>query len=145
MSESAGREHNLRTCKKCSAEKHISEFEQFRWECRHCRGIKREKNRAARYRYQKQPRSEHRKKYHAEYMAEYRTSPEEKIKGAARQKLIAAVASGQIVRPSTCSRCEATAKIHGHHSDYSKPLDVIWLCPSCHGAEHRRLNQEIQA
>lgn len=41
---------------------------------------------------------------------------------------------GVIVRPDKCSRCD-TAKgvIQGHHKDHSKPLDVEWLCSTCHG------------
>lgn len=27
-------------------------------------------------------------------------------------------------------------KVHAHHRDYSKPLDVIWLCPKCHHRLH---------
>jgi hypothetical protein len=24
----------------------------------------------------------------------------------------------------------------GHHEDYSRPMDVVWCCASCHGAIH---------
>jgi ssDNA-binding Zn-finger/Zn-ribbon topoisomerase 1 len=27
-------------------------------------------------------------------------------------------------------------KVHAHHRDYRKPLDVIWLCPKCHHRLH---------
>jgi hypothetical protein len=26
--------------------------------------------------------------------------------------------------------------LHAHHDDYSRPLDVVWLCPSCHRQHH---------
>jgi excisionase family DNA binding protein len=48
-----------------------------------------------------------------------------------------AVQAGELTRPQTCTRCgSAHRAIHGHHEDYSRPLDVIWLCTSCHRLEH---------
>lgn len=43
---------------------------------------------------------------------------------------------GNIVRPNHCERCDDECVPHGHHDDYSKPLDVKWLCVPCHKLEH---------
>ncbi len=58
-------------------------------------------------------------------------------KARARWTLKDAVKAGKIGRPSVCSRCAKECKPHGHHPDYAKPLEVIWLCRACHGKEHR--------
>lgn len=50
-----------------------------------------------------------------------------------------AVKSGVLVR-RPCRECGAT-KVEAHHTDYSKPLDVVWLCRAHHVAEHKRLKQ----
>lgn len=56
-------------------------------------------------------------------------SPE---KQKARRKLRYAIESGKIIRPNQCNRCNNTYRIEGHHTDYSKPLEVLWLCKHCH-------------
>jgi hypothetical protein len=49
---------------------------------------------------------------------------------------------GRLVRPAICSACEKACTPEAHHSDYSKPLDVMWLCTPCHKQWHRE-NQPI--
>lgn len=48
-----------------------------------------------------------------------------------------ALRSGSITR-SSCERC-GSANAQAHHDDYTKPLDVIWLCPKDHKARHAEL------
>ncbi len=58
-------------------------------------------------------------------------------KSRARQILQNALASGRIQKPPFCERCEQeTARLDGHHADYSKPLNVDWLCVPCHNIVH---------
>lgn len=46
-----------------------------------------------------------------------------------------AVRDGRL-KKEPCSLCAATANIHGHHRDYAKPLEVVWLCAKCHHRLH---------
>ena len=61
-----------------------------------------------------------------------RAKSPEKI--AARQKVKIAVVSGQLKR-QPCVRCGAP-RAQAHHPEYSRPLDVVWLCSTCHRTEH---------
>ncbi|HEU4430301.1 MAG TPA: hypothetical protein VFT98_16190 [Myxococcota bacterium] len=58
----------------------------------------------------------------------------------------AAIKSGRLKRAKSCSKCGLRAsridKIHAHHPDYSKPLEVEWLCALCHKREHARIRKE---
>jgi hypothetical protein len=44
-----------------------------------------------------------------------------------------AIATGSLV-PQPCIKCGAKAE--AHHEDYSKPLDVMWLCFKHHREHH---------
>lgn len=59
--------------------------------------------------------------------------PEREI---ARLLLRIAVKKGKIIKPNKCSRCNGIGRIQGHHEDYFKPLEAIWLCTSCHRKLH---------
>src|SRR6185437_13408904 len=64
-------------------------------------------------------------------------------KVANREKVLAqnllnrAIRFGRIVRPTLCEKCRADGKTEGNHTDYTKPLEVAWLCRKCHSVEHR--------
>jgi len=47
-----------------------------------------------------------------------------------------AVKTGKIIKPSSCQDCGRVARLSGHHTDYSKHYEVIWLCSSCHKLRH---------
>lgn len=55
---------------------------------------------------------------------------------AARKATQRAVRAGKLTRPDVCSRCGNTDDIQAHHKDYDAPLDVVWLCGTCHRATH---------
>lgn len=72
-----------------------------------------------------------RKQYYETYKAKHPG------KDRCRAKLKTAVKSGRVDRPGDCSDCGVSCTPHGHHADYSKPLEVVWLCIDCHHLRHR--------
>jgi hypothetical protein len=57
--------------------------------------------------------------------------------GGAISKVRNALKSGKLIKPKRCQACGGKWKIEGHHEDYNKPLEVIWLCNKCHIYLHR--------
>lgn len=77
----------------------------------------------------------------AKRMRYYRKDP---TKEKVRSLLKYAVNMGRIVKPTTCERCGYEDKIEGHHIDYTKPYDVMWLCKLCHMAvEHKLVDKKL--
>lgn len=69
-----------------------------------------------------------------EYSRRWREKNKHKIR--AHYLLGKAVKNGLLVR-EPCVECAFTPA-QAHHSDYSKPLDVVWLCVKCHMKRHRK-------
>lgn len=61
----------------------------------------------------------------------------------ARRRYATATRNGTLIRPSRCERCDAEGFVDGHHPDLmADPLDVEWLCRSCHMAHHHGQERE---
>lgn len=141
-------EHKV--CSKCLQNKPITEFyrnkDKVRPDCKSC-----VKDRVANYRNSDEGKSKI-KQYNEspkgkERMRRFDKSEKRRIlrknavknkfKIAVRNKLQYAVKSGKIIKPERCSICNTKDIIHGHHDDYNKPLDVIWVCKKCHDNIHK--------
>ena len=55
---------------------------------------------------------------------------------SAQAKARRAMLRGELVK-EPCEIC-GTTKVHMHHDDYTKPLEVRWLCVEHHGVAHRK-------
>jgi len=56
-------------------------------------------------------------------------------KSSASSEYKKALRNGAITPATECSVCGSSGAIHGHHRDYSRPLEVVWLCASCHASK----------
>ncbi len=60
---------------------------------------------------------------------------------AAHSAVRRALVAGTLIRPATCERCDEVPTghwpiLHAHHDNYARPLQVRWLCRSCHKSGH---------
>lgn len=84
------------------------------------------------------------RRFAAKHDLPYRTEPEgdsERIKYRQQSRMVAARArrTGRLV-PLPCELCGAK-KVHGHHEDYTRPLEVRWLCQPCHSSLHPKVKK----
>lgn len=155
----------MQTCKTCGAEKPATDFYQYDGRpmstCKECVKFKVRANRAAnidRYREYDRQRAFRPDRVAARkaYQEQVKRDPVKAAEGGKTSKAWrvrnppkrnAQIAAGNAVRDGRlekqpCVRCGATERIQAHHEDYSKPLDVMWLCRPCHGIRHREINAE---
>lgn len=67
------------------------------------------------------------------YLKEWRAAHPEKR--AAHIAVGNAIRDGRLSK-EPCAFCGTADPVEAHHHDYSKPLDVTWLCKPCHRRFH---------
>lgn len=82
------------------------------------------------------------KEKHFAIQSEWRIRHREKSR--AHSAVARALKKGELIRPLECEGCGPAyvGKLEAHHDDYSKPLDIKWLCDKCHKARHVELRLE---
>lgn len=78
---------------------------------------------------------------HNAYMRERRPkhselSENQRLRAVARAYANVYQRRGKLI-PRPCEKCGAE-QVQKHHHDYSKPLEVVWLCQPCHLAAHKK-------
>lgn len=92
---------------------------------------------ADRAEYMREYRKRNRKKLNQQMNAYYAAHPEARLKRSARKKVDTEIRAGRLIKlPCEVDGCTET-KVEAHHNDYSKPLDVTWLC-IFHHVTHER-------
>lgn len=56
----------------------------------------------------------------------------QRVMRAAEGRVRRAIKAGRLARPGVCQECGIAGRIEAAHADYAKPLEVRWLCRSCH-------------
>lgn len=77
----------------------------------------------------------------AEIRRRYREDNPKKYR--AHSQVGVAIKSGRL-KVGVCEVC-GSDKVHGHHYDYDKPLDVMWLCAEHHSTWHREHGEGLNA
>jgi rubrerythrin len=139
-------------CRKCLCEKPLTEFYRHSQmgdghlnKCKECTRADVTENRNSNAEYYRQYdrfRYDHGRKpasndNHLE--SSRRWYERNRMKKRAEGMVFRALKSGKLSRPSCCEQCgDDGHKIEAHHENYSKPLDVKWLCTKCHGATRKK-------
>ena len=105
--------------------------------CKECTKADVRKNRAEKVEYYRAYDRERGNRQSAEYSKRWRERNPVAYK--AKNAVNNAIRDGRLRKSVKCERCNAGGRLHGHHDDYSKPLDVMWLCVPCHKLRHKEL------
>lgn len=133
----------MKICFKCGAGKPLTEFykhpqmgDGYLGKCKACTRKDVQENRdqnIERY------RAYDRKRGNRQDKEDQRKRRNEHPEKAKAHRMIAYHTRAGHMTKKPCEVCGAVDRVHGHHDDYSKPLDVVWLCVVHHHARHKAL------
>ena len=131
----------IKVCPRCHVEKKRAEFYETKGGissyCRSCyaerhkkEGLQSVLEAAKKYRESAKGRA-----YHKDFMA--KAGSKYRDKAVAEGKVNARYMARYYLEKKPCESCGSMSS-QAHHHDYSKPLEVVWLCPAHHADEHRK-------
>ena len=85
-------------------------------------------------RYYRKRDDEEFKRGRLKYMRGWRTPQKVKAHNDVRRRL---------KRPDACSMCGKKCKVEGHHPNYEKPLEIVWVCAMCHHQIHKKICLQV--
>jgi len=116
-------------CCKCERVRRLERVDQERLSVVRYREAHREEYRAYHREYSRKYNENH-VDQNREYNRRWRESNPDKYR--ARVAFAMAINNKSIKRVDVCSVCGSNYFVDAHHEDYSKPLEVQWLCRLCH-------------
>jgi len=143
----------MKKCSKCKLEKEKERFYRNLGQCKECKKEYKEKwNQENRehvrkvvhenYLRNKDKVIERTKRWRQENKEKFNKSwkkshEKDKSKRRARKIVNYHLQKGNLAKPLCCETCLKQGQLEAHHEDYNLPLNVKWLCTSCHGIKHR--------
>lgn len=148
-------------CRKCKSEKPEDEFYKNDKTCKPCRREMVRENRHSKIEYYREydrrrfkddPRVQERNKRYQNTEAgkasvaksKKRWQEKNPVKRAVHVITGNAIRSG-IISKCPCEVCGSVVRIHAHHDDYAKPLDVRWLCAAHHKQWHEENGEALNS
>ena len=118
------------SCQKCKSTENliknsVNSSDKIQWLCRKCNT-----ERSRKY-------AQTNKGILARRNAVYRSLKKYQEKHLARVKVYYAVKTGELCNPNQCEDCLKKTEVFAHHIDYARPLEVVWLCRTCHVLIHK--------
>ncbi|MCP4082354.1 MAG: hypothetical protein GY743_19145 [Planctomycetaceae bacterium] len=141
----------MKKCTKCKETQPLTEFykeksmaDGHQNQCKACR----KEYQKAHYGANRKQILEKQKAYNAAHREQHRESSakwngKNPLKRKAKDAVNYAIRDGRMTKPVLCECCGSKGKLHGHHVNYSKPLDVQWLCVPCHNQWHVKYGEGL--
>lgn len=135
----------MKKCSKCGQEKDLKDFVKdkraktgYTSRCKECQNkaaSRYRKDNPEKVKESKDKYKEHNRKAINDSLVKYAKHNKEKKR--AHGLVQKALEKGTLIKAAceSCGKLEAEA----HHEDYTKPLEVIWLCRYCHKQRHTSL------
>ena len=137
----------MKECFKCGIEKELSSFYKHKAmkdghlnKCKACTKGDVDKHRSANIEKIRAYDRERGNRQDAEYCREYRKKYPNKY--SAHTMVGNAITAGKLFK-EPCEVCGDFERVHAHHDDYLKPLNVRWLCVAHHSQWHAKNGEAL--